>query len=78
MLESERCWRRTEGRKNVEKATQPEPMFVRNIKKSQYDECEYGGVTLPNGLRAVVVSDQTISEAAVCLDVRIGSSLQLF
>ena len=44
-----------------------------SIDKSPEDDREYRGLVLPNGLKAVLVSDPSTDKSAAALDVHVGS-----
>jgi len=44
-----------------------------NIIKSTDDDREYRGLVLPNGLKAVLVSDPSTDKSAAALDVHVGN-----
>ena len=44
-----------------------------SIVKSPEDDREYRGLVLPNGLKAVLVSDPSTDKSAAALDVHVGS-----
>ena len=48
-------------------------MLPVEVEKSLNDDRSYRYLTLPNGLRALLISDPTTEKSACCCDVRIGS-----
>ena len=44
-----------------------------NIIKSPDDDREYRGLVLPNGLKAILVSDPSTDRSAAALDVHVGN-----
>lgn len=43
-----------------------------NITKSEEDKRLYRGLLLDNGMKIVVISDETTDKSAVCIDVAVG------
>ena len=48
--------------------------FSNNVLKSQGDDREYKSMTLPNGLRVLLIQDTTANVAAAAMDVHVGST----
>jgi len=44
-----------------------------DIQKSETDKCEYRFITLPNGLKALLVHESNAHKAAAALDVHVGT-----
>lgn len=50
-----------------------EMKIFNNIQKSKLDKREYRGLILTNGLRVMLISDESTNRSAVCMDVNVGS-----
>ena len=46
-----------------------------NIIKSEQDKRLYRGLLLENGMKVVVISDETTDKSAACIDVAVGELL---